>query len=59
VSLLIQKSSAKSFVAATSEIGSKTVSMPIQKSAASNCTTTVSEIDSQVLRRCLSINRQP
>jgi hypothetical protein len=59
VSLLIQKSSAKSFAAATSEISSKTVSMPIQKSAASNCTTTVSEIDSQVLRCCLSRNWQP
>jgi hypothetical protein len=59
VPLPIQKSTAKSFVAADFEIGSKTVSLPIQKSAASNCTAADSEIDSQVLCRCLSRNWQP
>jgi len=46
VSLPNQKSAAKNYDAANSEIGSQTAALPIQKSAARNCVAADSEIGS-------------
>jgi hypothetical protein len=47
VSLPIQKSAAKNFVATDSKIGSKTATLPMQRSTTKNYAATDPEIDSQ------------